>query len=49
MEISIMAKAHQTIKTKVHKGSNINTIAKTNLGGSGTYKTTIKAKVHKKK
>lgn len=49
MEISIMAKAHQVIKTKVHKGSNIKALASTSLGGSGKYKTTIKAKVHKKK
>ena len=44
-----MAKAHQTIKTKVHKSSNLKAIASTNLGSSGKYKTTIKAKVHKKK
>jgi len=44
-----MAKAHQVIKKKVHKGSDLKAVAVTSLGGSGKYKTTIKAKVHKKK
>lgn len=44
-----MAKGRQTIKLKVHKGSDIKAAAKTSLGGSGSYHTFIKAKVHKDK
>ena len=44
-----MARARQVIKKKIHKGSDLKAIAATSLGGPGKYKTTIKAKVHKKK
>lgn len=43
----IMAKGRQTIKMHVHKGDGLKVAAQTKLGGSGSYHTVVKAKVHK--
>jgi hypothetical protein len=42
-----MAKARQTIRTKVHKGSKP-PVASMEIKGPATVKTTVKGKVHKK-